>query len=310
MPASRPTSHFAEALDSVLGQSIDDFEVIVTDDSDGELEPILRKAADARIRYVVNEGRLGLAKNHEKALEQATGAAVAFLHDDDVWCPNYLEEALAALDRDEQIGLVLTDMVEMDDHGRVLRHRPSRMPPGPVSDPLSHFLDEKFRALIPSASLFRRAALNSGRRPLPDLIAGDLTMYIDCVASGWNVYHLAEPLVRYRIHAGQSSHNRLDFHTALVTIFDSYRFTDAAHERQRIRRINRALIARSADRLRADDPQGARLDLRASRRRHPRQRALWAMVIQLLSYLPPSLFRSMERMARHARQATSWLRRT
>ncbi|MGY1664582.1 glycosyltransferase [Geodermatophilus sp. SYSU D00696] len=308
MPASRPSQFFLEALDSVLSQSIGDLEIIITDDSGGDLEPLVRSRQDPRIRYLPNSERLGLSGNHCRALDHATGEVIAFLHDDDVWAPGYLSAALEILASDDRIGLVLVDMAEMDASGRPMGRRRSGMAVGLQADPLSAFLRREFVALIPSASVFRRAALDDNKRPWPDVVAGDLTMYVDCVLGGWRVYHLAEPLVRYRIHEGQTSMNWIPLQTAVITVFSAYSFLDPAHERQRVHRVAGSLVARAAGHLRVGAPSEARTDLRRARGLRRRERWVLATGLHLLSYLPLPVFRAADRTLRGARDCLARVR--
>ena len=71
MPAHRDSAAFRRALQSVLGQDHRDIEVIVSDDSGGDLEPCVREADDARIRYFANPRPLGFARNHTTTLDRA-----------------------------------------------------------------------------------------------------------------------------------------------------------------------------------------------------------------------------------------------
>jgi glycosyltransferase involved in cell wall biosynthesis len=309
IPASRPGQFFLEALDSVLAQDVDDLEIIVSDDSGGELEPLVRSRSDRRIRYVANPQRLGLAGNHCRALDLASAEYVAFIHDDDAWHTGYLSAALAAIQPDEGIGMVLVDMEEIDSRGHHLGLRPSMMSAGLQIDPLASFLRHDFLALVPSASLFRRAALNGNVRPWPDVVAGDLTMYVDCILGGWKVYHLAEPLVRYRVHQGQSSMERLPVNSAVVAVFSAYAFAHPDHERRRVRRVVSALVGRAAAHLRAGDVEEARSDLRDARRLGRGERWFTATVLWLLSWLPTPALVRLDPALRAVRDLVGRLRR-
>jgi hypothetical protein len=205
------------------------------------------------------------------------------------------------MDSDEGIGMVIVDMQEVDTDGHCLGLRPSMMAAGLQSDPLASFLRHDFLALVPSASLFRRSALDANVRPWPDVVAGDLTMYIDCILGGWKVYHLAAPLVRYRIHPQQSSMNRVPVNTAVVEVFSAYAFAHPDHERQRVNRVVSALIGRAAALLRAGQVEQARSDLRDARRIQRSERWLAATVLWRLSWLPTPVFVRADRLLRGLR---------
>ncbi|MEH3052924.1 MAG: glycosyltransferase family 2 protein, partial [Patulibacter minatonensis] len=90
MPAHRDSAYFRAALASVLAQTHADLEVIVGDDSGGELRAAVEAAGDPRVRYLAWKQRLGFAGNHAATLDLARGRYLAVLHDDDAWQPDYL----------------------------------------------------------------------------------------------------------------------------------------------------------------------------------------------------------------------------
>lgn len=88
----------AEAVQSVLAQTIRDFECIVVDDASGEPPTV---PADPRVRVVHRDVNGGAAAARNTGLAEATGRYVTFLDDDDVYLPERLEQAAGALDRAE-----------------------------------------------------------------------------------------------------------------------------------------------------------------------------------------------------------------
>ena len=83
-----------EQLDSILVQTIGDWELIVCDDgsTDNTLS-ILRAYAknDSRIKIYQNERNLGFKRNFEKAIDLCQGDYIALCDQDDIWYPNHLE---------------------------------------------------------------------------------------------------------------------------------------------------------------------------------------------------------------------------
>jgi glycosyltransferase involved in cell wall biosynthesis len=79
--------YLKEAIDSVLGQSFKDLElIVVNDDPIGfEAEKIVLSYDDPRVVYVKNEKNLGGVKSLNIGLKTAKGEFVAILDDDDVW---------------------------------------------------------------------------------------------------------------------------------------------------------------------------------------------------------------------------------
>jgi glycosyltransferase involved in cell wall biosynthesis len=104
VPAYNREHHLARTLDSVLAQTMDDWECIVSDDgsTDGTGEVARRyAAADPRIRVVGGpNGGVAAARNRGFTATDPGTSFVTFLDSDDVWEPNALVTLKEALDRD------------------------------------------------------------------------------------------------------------------------------------------------------------------------------------------------------------------
>lgn len=86
--------YLKEQIDSILSQTIQDFELVICDDCsvDGTY-PILQEYAekDRRIRVCKNDTNLGFKKNFEKAISLCKGEFIALSDQDDIWLPNHIE---------------------------------------------------------------------------------------------------------------------------------------------------------------------------------------------------------------------------
>lgn len=98
MPAYNSAATIARALDSVLAQTVSDWELIVADDASAD-DTVARVEAydDSRITLVRAPRNDGPAATRNLALTRVSGDAVAFLDADDWWEPAFLERQLAAL---------------------------------------------------------------------------------------------------------------------------------------------------------------------------------------------------------------------
>ncbi|HYT19414.1 MAG TPA: glycosyltransferase family 2 protein [Candidatus Polarisedimenticolia bacterium] len=88
-------------IDSIVGQSFGDFELIISDDcSSDHTEEVCDDyvARDRRILYFRNPRNLGMPGNLNKAISLARGEYIANLHDGDVFDPNLILKWKAALD--------------------------------------------------------------------------------------------------------------------------------------------------------------------------------------------------------------------
>jgi glycosyltransferase involved in cell wall biosynthesis len=126
-------------LDSLLSQSVHDFEIIISDDasSDATRDVCERyAAADTRIRYSRNEQRLGLGGNCSRVLSMTRGEFVVLAGDDDIYEPTFLERLLGEMRRDPSLSVAAcrVDLIDGDD--AVVRRMSQHFASEPASSPL------------------------------------------------------------------------------------------------------------------------------------------------------------------------------
>ncbi|MGD1027444.1 glycosyltransferase family 2 protein [Candidatus Binatus soli] len=100
----------SQAIESVLAQTMGDFELVIVDDgsTDGTAE-IVRGFSDSRIRYIqqANAGP-GMARN--RGVAEATSQYVSFLDSDDLWTPDKLSSCLTFLSNHPEVGGIFHDL--------------------------------------------------------------------------------------------------------------------------------------------------------------------------------------------------------
>ena len=99
--------YLREQLDSILCQTVSDFELIICDDcSTDSTLLILKEYADKdfRIKIFVNEKNIGFKKNFEKAISLCTCDYIALSDQDDIWTENHLQILLENIGKNGLIG--------------------------------------------------------------------------------------------------------------------------------------------------------------------------------------------------------------
>lgn len=96
IPTYGRPAYLRDAVQSVLAQTIDDFEVVIVDDASPE--PADVDLDDSRIRYVRSPSNLGPGGARNLGVSEARGEILTFLDDDDLWLPRRLQIAEAAID--------------------------------------------------------------------------------------------------------------------------------------------------------------------------------------------------------------------
>jgi len=113
--------YVADAVRSVLSQTIPDLELHVIDDgsSDGTKAALASFASDPRFHYhhQPNAGQT-IAKNN--GLKHCTGQFIAFLDGDDLWPRNRIESQLSAFSADPDLGIVYGRVATIDADGNAL----------------------------------------------------------------------------------------------------------------------------------------------------------------------------------------------
>lgn len=120
LPVYNGAEFLEEAIDSILAQTYEDFELIISDNASTDLtETICRKyaAQDARIVYSRNAENIGCMNNHNLTFRRARGEYFRFAGHDD-WCaPTLLERLVAELDRRPEAVLCFSAIVLVDGQG-------------------------------------------------------------------------------------------------------------------------------------------------------------------------------------------------
>lgn len=105
MPVYNGGAYIAEAVQSILEQTYEDFELIITDNAstDDTQEICLDFAKrDPRVRYYRNEQNLGAAGNYNRGFELARGKFLKWCAHDDNISSNYVEGAVRALNENAE----------------------------------------------------------------------------------------------------------------------------------------------------------------------------------------------------------------
>ena len=92
IPTYNRSSFLKEAIQSVLNQSYNNFEIIVIDDgSEDETEKVIQSFNDSRIKYLKREHTGSPAFIRNQGMKIAKGEYIAFLDSDDLWFPHKLK---------------------------------------------------------------------------------------------------------------------------------------------------------------------------------------------------------------------------
>src|SRR5713101_3675340 len=196
MTAYNREKYIAEAIESVLASSCNDFELIIVDDcsKDHTVEIARRYTGDSRVQVHVNEKNLGDYPNRNRAASFACGKYLKYLDSDDVIYPHGLEVMVSSMERfpDAVLGLIRPQRNDRPDPAQI----------SPKEAYVEHFLKGGFLDAGPSGTIIQTSAFRalggfSGKR-----FVGDSEMWLR-LAARWPVVRLVEGLVWWRQHEQQ-----------------------------------------------------------------------------------------------------------
>lgn len=205
IPTYNRASYLGECLKSIIGQSMSDFEIIVSDNcSTDSTRDVAQQYNDPRVRYSRNEHNVGVTLNRNRCLDLAQGEYICILGDDDVYGPRFLERESAMLDQHPRVGFVHCAVYQIDAYGN--RQRLVQAYP---TDSVLEGTGEFLRYLgghnvCCSTVMVRRALHRQGEVYDPAYLCHDWLMWLQ-LAIRADVAYIAEPLVSMRVHTATTS---------------------------------------------------------------------------------------------------------
>lgn len=123
MPTYNGAEFIRQALDSLLAQDYDNFELIISDNASRDATPDICAECilkDNRIRYYRNETNLGAVWNFNRVFELSNGEYFMWAADHDLWDPCFLSRCVHVLESDDNVVLVYPLTMLVDSGGSSL----------------------------------------------------------------------------------------------------------------------------------------------------------------------------------------------
>ena len=207
---NRP-EYIKEVAASILNQDYDNFELVITDNSDdARTGEIVRQITHPRLKYI--KRKPCSAEEHFNMVSlEVDGDYFVWFHDDDVMMPSYLSRVMSFEEKNPEIkaigtncffiygGNYSTDIAIKDKEDRIfdnsgdfiknyLAHRP--VPPFPSYTYETRFMKENIFPLRSRAGHY-----------------SDASLFMAIIHKHGRVAWLMEPLIYYRLHKGQFTHS-------------------------------------------------------------------------------------------------------
>jgi glycosyltransferase involved in cell wall biosynthesis len=194
---NEPLDVLRASLDSVVAQTMSDFECLVVDEStDVAAAANCRNlcARDPRFHYIRPDNRIGLAASLNLGISKATAPYIARFDSDDICLPQRLERQLAFMDNHPEIDVLGAGLDIFGDDGGTLAHRHYPTDPDEI--------ERKFQtttAVAHPTVMMRKAVVDQfGGYDASFRFAEDLELWLRLLNNGVRFANLSEILVKYR----------------------------------------------------------------------------------------------------------------
>lgn len=217
MPAYNSGRFIEKAINSVLNQSYNNFELLIIDDgSEDNTADIVNTIAkkDLRIHYIRNEKNLGVSAARNRGILLASGDWIAFLDSDDKWASDKLEKQINLINENKLVKFLFTGSSFVDErdnpYSYVFR----------VPEKVS-YQDLLKQNVISCSSVLVNKQCISGLKMERDDLHEDFAMWMQILKKETYAYGINQPLLIYRLSGNSKSGNKVK--SAKMT-FKVYRY--------------------------------------------------------------------------------------
>jgi len=202
IPVYNGEKYLSQTLDSLLGQTFKDFEIIIVNDGSTDRTQIISEqyaSKDKRIRIVKHDKNKGLSAARNTGYSSSNPLSKYLMnHDsDDISLPTKLEKLVAFLEANQDIAAVGTFAEYFDDQGNFLGKPPIEWKPEAIKSTFG-----EVNSMIVSATLVRREMFDNVG-PFRKEYGGcdDYDFWSRALISGYKLANIPEVLHKIRLHS-------------------------------------------------------------------------------------------------------------
>lgn len=208
LPVYNGEDYLAEAIESLLGQTFEDFEIVISDNASTDAtESIGRRyeALDRRVRYVRSDRNLGAAHNFNKVFHLTDSPYFQWASHDNFHAPTFLEKCVAALERDPSLVLACAWARFVDEDSRLCDQTVKPVAALADGDPIARFRAALLYAVwvFEATGVIRTSALRKTSL-IGSYYSSDRVLLAELSLLG-RVHSVPEFLFFWRHHSEQSS---------------------------------------------------------------------------------------------------------
>ena len=194
-------NNVANAIQSILDQTFDDFEFLIIDDcsTDNTYEEMTKFVNDSRVKLYVNEKNIGLTKSLNKLIEESSGKYIFRQDSDDISFHNRLDEQIKILET-KDVKTCTTRAIDINNN---------KIIPG-LSSWIPKKITMKFKnPYIHGTLAIEKLLLNSiGNYSEDFYYSQDFRLYLDLLQKNEKIYEIKKPLYKLNTSNNISTLNK------------------------------------------------------------------------------------------------------
>lgn len=204
MPAYNAEAYIAQAIDSVVAQTLVDWELLIIDDCSQDKTAVIAREymqKDSRVHLLQNEKNIGVARTRNRGLELVRGDYVALLDSDDYWKPQMLEKTVAKA-RETEADIIYCSYEIVDERGQKLCN-------DFIVPEKTDFENSIVRSVITCSTVLITQKLALENRFPVNMYHEDIAMWFHILKQGGTACGVTNILAAYRQRQGSRSAGKL-----------------------------------------------------------------------------------------------------
>lgn len=210
MPAYNAEKYIGDAIESVLNQTYQNYELIIIEDSssDKTWEVITKYKDNLKIRYYKNNENKGIAYSTNMGIEMAKGKYIALLDDDDIATPNRLQLQVTYMESHRSVDILGGRTKIIDERGNIIR---ASSIPRYNSQYIKAVLNFRCMDFRNGTTMIRKAFIDKNELKYEENCQGmqDFEFFVRCSKLG-EITTIEDFLLLYRVHNNNETKRRFE----------------------------------------------------------------------------------------------------
>jgi glycosyltransferase involved in cell wall biosynthesis len=206
MPAYNCQNYIRKAIDSILNQTYQNFELLIADDgSTDETKSVIDSYIDSRIKTFHNKYNLGYLKTSNKLIKQSNGEYITFLDADDTCALDRLELLYNEFNKNPKLGCVGSYVNRINDEGEIIEVLRFKCDNESIKNDLPFFFNCVGSALMVKKEIIEKLGLYN---EYFDRIGSEDLYWYGCIARNHEIKNIPVAIYNYRANPTSISNDK------------------------------------------------------------------------------------------------------